>query len=486
MRLLSKLAQARLDADPELAGLVGQVQGPELLNPDPVAWIEEWFYIPETRGPIVLDAYQRRALRQLLATDGDGLFRYSIIVWSDIKKSAKSTLAAAVTLWRAWQVDMTDGWGSAYIIANDLKQADSRVAYYLRRAIQLNPALRRLCTIRNYRVTLPGQTFIEAVPIDPTGEAGSNADIVVFSELWGAHSKTQEQMWTEMTLPPNKFGRSFRWVETYAGYRGSSPLLERLYDQVVKNGQRLDDDLELYENPAARMGALWNTRPRLPWQTAAYYAAEEQALDASEFLRVHRNQWSDGGTAAFLPAMALWDACREDLPPLDSREPLIVALDAGVSGDTFAVVGVSRHPSRHDDVAVRYVRIYDPQGKPLDYGPIEQDLREFIATNNVVCMPYDPYQLHYLAGRLSDVVWMDEFSQGADRLEADRQLLDVIMQRRFAHNGDPTLRAHAQNADRKLEGDERKLRIVKRSPTLKIDALVAASMATYRCLSLNL
>lgn len=460
----------------------------DLWNPDPVTWIEQWFYIPETRGPIVLSDYQRQALRQLLATNDDEQFHYSIIIWSDIKKSAKSTLAAGVVLWRAFQVDMTDGWGSVYIVANDLKQADSRVAYYLRRAIQLNPTLRALCKVRlgSYKVTLPNQTFIEAVPIDPTGEAGSNADMVVFSELWGAHSKAQEQMWTEMTLPPNKFGRSFRWVETYAGYRGSSPLLERLYNQAVKHGQRLDNDLELYHAPTARMAALWNTQPRLPWQTAAYYASEEQALDASEFLRVHRNQWSDGGVAAFLPSITLWDACREELPPIDPREPLVVALDAGVSGDMFVVVGVSRHPLRHDDVAVRYVRGYDPQGKPLDYGPIEQDLRDFIATHNVICMPYDPYQLHYLAGRLSDVVWADEFSQGADRLEADRQLLDLVMQRRLAHDGDALLRTHAQNADRKLEGDERRLRIVKRSSTLKIDALVATSMASYRCLSLNL
>src|SRR5687768_13271037 len=59
----------------------------DLINPDPIDWIERHFFIPETRGPIVLSPYQQYVLRTALATDEDGLFRYSTIVYSDIKKS---------------------------------------------------------------------------------------------------------------------------------------------------------------------------------------------------------------------------------------------------------------------------------------------------------------------------------------------------------------------------------------------------------------
>ena len=463
-----------------------------LINPDPIAWIEQHFYIPETRGPITLAAYQRQAIRAALATDDAGLLRYSTIVYSDIKKSAKSTIAAAIILWRAVQIDALDGWGSIYIIANDLKQADSRVAYYLRRAITLNPVLRAVCAVRvgSYKVTLPNHTFIEAIPIDPSGEAGSNADMVVFSELWGAHSKAQGQMWTEMTLPPNKYGRALRWVETYAGVKGGAPLLEQLYAQGVAQGRQIDADLELFENPNARLLCLWNTRPRLPWQTDAYYAQEQSVLLPSEFARVHRNQWSEGGADALLPDMALWDACRETLPPPTRRTPLVLVVDAGISSDTFAIIGLSRHPARHDDVAVRLVRVYVPEaGQPLDFTVIQDDLIALIRAHNVVELSYDPLHIHQMMMtiRQRGLCAVRPFHQGADRLIADYGLLQLITRRGVAHDGNPTLRQHIANADRKVEvGVRDQLRIVKRDPSRKIDAAVALAMGAHRCLKLPL
>jgi hypothetical protein len=447
------------------------------IDADPVRWIETHFWIPELRGPMLLAPYQRTALRDALHTT-DGTFDYSAIVWSDIKKSAKSSIAAAVCLWRAFQVE----WGSILIVANDLKQADSRVGYYLRRAIELNPAMRAVCKIRNYKVELPNHTTIEAIPIDPTGEAGSNADMIVFSELWGADGTAAARMWTELTLSPTKFGQSFRWVETYAGFKDRSVTLWQLYEQAVTPEQRLDADLEMYADPASRLFCLWNTTPRLPWQTPEYYAQEAAVLVPDEFARVHRNQWSDGGTERFLPSIIQWDACQLPLPPLDQWTPLILAADAGVSSDTFALIAVGEHPDAPDGVAVRYVDVYTPQGSPLDYGPIEQDIRDFCTLWNVQELVYDPYQLHDMMTRLKNdgVVETTPFSQGADRLIADKQLLDLITQRRIAHDGNTDLRAHIDHADRKVDGNEGKIRIVKRLSKLKIDLAVALSMAASR------
>lgn len=456
-------------------------------DPNPVRWIQKHFFVPELRGPIILADYQQHALREALSEDENGLMNYSIILWSDIKKSIKSCIAAAVVLWKAFQVDNETGWGSFYIIANDLKQADSRVAYYLRRAIQLNPELRAVCHVRtgSYKITLPNQTFIEAIPIDPTGEAGSNADGIVFSELWGAHGKAMMQMWAEMTLSPTKFGKSFRWVETYAGYRDTSELLLSLYEQAAKDENKLDDDLEIYADRRIRLFALWNTTPRLQWQTPEYYAQERSALAAmpEEFERVHRNQWAEGGTERFLPSIALWDACREDLRPLDAHTPCILALDAGESNDTFATVIVSRHPKRPTSLAVRYARAYVPRpGETLDFDQIELDIRELCKKYAVRELAYDPMLLGQMIRRLKQkpVTVYTPFPQGAARLEADKQLLDSILQRQIAHDGNRDLKEHIANADKKVDGEGRKLRIVKRTETLKIDLAVALSMAAHR------
>ena len=445
-----------------------------MLSPDPVAWIEEHFFIPETGGPIVLHHHQKLALRAALARTDAGDFRHSTIIWSDIKKSAKSTITAAVALWRAFH----SPWGSILIIANDLKQADSRVAYYLRRAITLNPRLRALCHVRGYRVSLPNHAYIEAIPIDPTGEAGSNADMIVFSELWGAHSKAQARMWTEATLSPTKFGQSFRWVETYAGFRGESQLLEQLYEQTVVKGQRLDEDIEIFRN--GQMFALWNTRPRLPWQSPEYYASEEQILDPSEFLRVHRNQWSAGSAARFLPSMLWWDQNRVELPVLDEKTPLACAADAGVTSDAFAFVAVSKHAGK---VAVRYARLWEPDGRPLDYAPIKAEIKTFCEQHRVLQVAYDPYQLHSMMQELMQaaVVWTEPFSQAGPRAEADKLLHDSIRDGLIAHAGDQMLRQHLDNADRKLEGDDReRMRLIKRRSDLKIDLAVALGMALHR------
>lgn len=475
-----------------------------LADRDVVAWIQTHFYIPETRGPLALAPYQQAVLRAAFPPDAITL-PYSTVVWGDIKKSAKSTLAAAVCLWWLWQVDQRDGYGSAYIIANDLKQADSRIAYYLRRAIDLNPTLRSRCKVTpgKYKVTLPNQSFIEAIPIDPTGEAGSNADAVFFSELWGAHSQAQQRMWTEATLSPTKYGQSFRWVETYAGYTGASPLLEQLYTQTVVHGRVLDAAIELYDHPAARMLTLWNTQPRLPWQTKEYYAQEQATLLPSEYQRVHRNQWSDGSSSPFLPDITLWDACADpNLPPLGPHEPCVLAVDAGESNDCFAWALVSRHPTNVLVCAVRLSRIYTPTpGIALDFDAIEFDLRNLGMAYAIQRLVYDRMLLGQMVRRLqapavlraADGTALRQypafpaplvvFSQGADRLEADKGLLDAITQRRLLHAGGPgLLRDHVRNADRAVSPTG--LRIVKRSPTLKIDGAVALSMGHAAALTL--
>lgn len=452
---------------------------------DPVDWIQSEFYIPELNGPIALHPYQIAVLKEAYRTDADGKYVYSVVVWGDIKKSAKSSIAAAVALERANRLY----YGSIKVVANDLKQADSRVAFYMRRALELNG---RLADWRvkpsGYSITTPRRTTVEAIPVDPKGEAGGNDDLIIFSELWAANQTAAQRMWTEMTLSPTKYGYSQRWVETYAGFSGESPLLEQLYESGVKEGRQLDigiDGLEVFANDSARMLCLWNTQPRLPWQSDDYYAQESAVLTPSEFNRVHRNQWATS-ESTFVPP-EWWDACRGDIPEFNDKTPVVCGMDAGVSSDTFALVGVSRI---EETTYVRFCRVWKPpkQGK-IDFGEIEYFIRnELVNTYNVVQIAFDPHQLHDMATRLrkDSVTWMFEFKQANPRLNADKALYDVIRDRRIVHSGDPTLTEHVKNANQKSEGDIDKLRIVKRSEMLKIDACVALSMANSEARRLSI
>ena len=479
--------------------------------PEPVKWIENNFYIPETRkdpklnGRFRLQEYQKDVLREALSRDENGNYRYSIIVWSDIKKSAKSTIAAAVNLYRAHWTD----WGEFYVIANDLKQADSRVNYYLRRALTLNPKFTDKYARLGYRTTAPSGSFIEAIPIDPSGEAGSNADMITFSELWGANEEAKQRMWAEMTLSPTKRGQSFRWIESYAGFQEESELLYSLYDLGVIRGEVLWPDrlyevtggapapLELYTNREAGMLCMWNTKPRCPWQTKEYYAEEEKILLPQDFLRMHRNQWVTS-TETFVP-MEWWRSCQRpesEWPQMDTRRhSMVVALDAAVSDDTFGVWMGCRHPTIPGDVLQMFVQRWKPtQGHKVDFvgtedkpGP-ELVLRRLIKDYNVVEVTYDPYQLHDMAMRFKHegLTWFREFGQVQDRLKADSQFRDLIRDRRYWHRGEEDMTEHVQNANAKIDPEDRKIRIVKRMDKLKIDLAVAGSMGSHEILRLNL
>lgn len=438
------------------------------------------FPIPERQGQaIALHWSQAGPLYAALQRDDIGHFRYSTIVWSSIKKSAKSTIAAAIGLWMMFRKPYATG----KVIANDLKQAESRVYYYMRRGIDLHPEWKHLVTVNRSEMTFPEGSKIEAIPIDPAGEAGGNDDIVIYSEIWAwKHTKAQ-QMWTESTLSPLKYGESFRWCETYAGFTGESPVLEQLYEQGVKQGRKIGD--EMYANEAARLFVLWRTKPYLPWQTPEYRAQEAATLTATEYLRVHENRWSTS-TSTFVP-IEWWDACQvPDLPPLETMQACVLAVDAAVTNDSFGLLMVSR---KDGIVQVRYARRWmPPEGGEIDFSEPEKEIIRLCREYPIVEVAYDEHQLADMAQRLrrKHGINMRKFSQGRDRAVADKKLHDRIRDRGIVHGGEPELREHIQNAHKKEEGDAERLRIIKRTDKAKIDLAVCLSMATDRAMYLGI
>lgn len=451
--------------------------------PDPVKWIHENFYLYDTGELMKLFPFQQKPLELALSTDPlTGRYLYNTILWSWPKKSAKSSVIAAV----ADYVATHKMNGSIKLIANDLKQADSRVGHYLRQNILLGKkqGLRKgiKLTPSGYHITYPNGARIECIPIDPTGEAGGNDDLLVFSELWGWKSEAQKKMWTEMTLSPNKYGYSQRWIDTYAGYKGESPVLEPLWDNVVNNGRKLPEEdmggAEVYVNDAAKIMAVWVTKPLFPWQTADYYASEAATLRPEEFKRIHGNQWVDA-IAAFIP-IEWWQACKADYT-MQPNEQMIIGVDAASTSDCFAIVMVSR---REEHVYVHYSRVwYPPRGGEIDYEEPKKEIKRLINQYNVLEVAYDAHQLVSMMQQLRNEEFVNarKFSQNDERLVADKRLYDMIRARSVHHDGNhPDLMEHMGNAAAEIDKHDSKLRIVKRQNDKKIDSVVATSMATDR------
>jgi hypothetical protein len=232
----------------------------------------------------------------------------------------------------------------------------------------------------------------------------------------------------------------------------------------------------------------WHVRPG---RDAAWYAATEaDAVDSSlmkqEYPATPDEAFEATEVGAFLSNIALWDACEEALPPLDTHTPCVLALDAAESNDTFGTLLLSRHPSDPTRLAVRYVRGYAPlPGIPLNFDAIEQDIRDLVSRYAVQEVAYDPFLLGQTIRRLTSgqnaiKAPCVPFPQGAARLEADKGLYDLITRRMLAHDGNAQLRAHIANSNKKIDTEGRRLRIVKREYALKVDLCVCLSMSCAR------
>lgn len=450
----------------------------------PVDYLEHEVYIPETQQPLVLANEQRAVIEAMFATKPDGSFKYQTMVYSAPKKSGKTQVGAGLALWQAERIPH----GEIYIVGNDLKQADNRMNQAIRYSIAANPRTQHIKPIRN-TIHMPNGTRIEAVPVDPVGEAGSNPTGIFWTEAWGAKQRKHEEMWTEMALSPTRMGNTFKFIESYAGHIGESGILERLYEAGVKEGQPHPTIPELYINGS--LIVYWCTRYIMPWQQGldfrAFLAREAREKTPNEFRRQYGNEWVSG-VDVFVPD-EWWQACKQERLPLERNTPIILGVDAAVTSDCFAIVGVSRHDL---DLAVRYARIWTPPPNgeidfTADDGP-EHEIRRLCATYNIKQIAYDKTELQDMAQRLrrDQVTWLRKFDQGNERAAADKQLYDLIRDRRIMHGGEPDLAQHIQNAGAEVNKQENKLRLVKRSEKLKIDAAVALSMACAEALRLNL
>jgi phage terminase large subunit-like protein len=239
----------------------------------------------------------------------------------------------------------------------------------------------------------------------------------------------------------------------------------------------------------------WNERPGrdAQWYAGVASSALSMAHHMQEYPATSKEAFQSLADSPFLDAMEWWDACKESLPALGKREPIVVALDAATSNDSFGLVAVSRHPSRPSDIAVRFVHEWRPVNGLIRFGTADEPetprgvVERLINDYNVNQLTGDPYQLHDLFQSIKEQgrIKVKPFPQGGERLEADNQLKRLIIEKRIAHDGDKTLRRHIENADAKIDDEAHKLRLLKRHSDLKIDCAVCCSMAAKRCLDLS-
>jgi phage terminase large subunit-like protein len=442
---------------------------------DPAKFCDAFLPLNEKGKPWTLTAHQRKVLALALRWTADGrldLLRY--LIWGECKKSGKTLLAGALTLW--WS--FTRSWTEVVIVAGDFEQARGRVFKTVTALIYHNQ-LTEWAEVRASTISLSNGTLLEAIPSDYQGEAGRRQSLVVWDEPWNVMSERAQRLHEELTPPPSE-PEAWMLLTTTAGFSGESVLLEKFYLDAL-SGDRLDDDLEVYRKGSVVM--FWSHRARQPWQSDSYYAEQRQTLRPNAYLRLHENRWISG-TESFISAEA-WDACVDDtLSPMlgPFGYPTVIGVDASFKHDTSAGVAVQVIGGK---VVLVAHRIWKPTpDEPLDIElTIEAWLLDCHRRGQVRAIVCDPFQLHRSITTLQRMgLPIRELPQTVGNVTAFGQALyDAIQGGTLRMYPSPELRTQALNAVA-IEG-ARGWKIAKEKSSKKIDGLVALAMAAYTAIS---
>ena len=352
-----------------------------------------------------LVAYQREILDRAFTFDAAGKLAYTTYIYSEPKKSGKTTVGAGVATWWAYTQEAPN---EIFIVANDLDQAKSVTFRTVCGLIARNPTLAKRAKILKSEIRLDNGTVIKAIANDFAGAAGSRHGLVVHDEIWGYTSEASQRLFDELTPVPTR-RNSIRFISTYAGFIGESELLWRLYLEGVGpqehpdgRGTRIHTELPIYVSRESRIFTFWSHDPRMEWQTPEYYAEQRRTLRPEQFLRLHENRWTSSETRFITEEM--YEACldREHRPVLSGHPiQLYVGVDIGIKHDSSAVVAVIREKNGKPAVALH--RIWKPSSEAsVRLEDIVDYLLELKRKYQVKAIVADPNQMLGVIQRLKE------------------------------------------------------------------------------------
>ncbi len=470
-------------------------------------WVREpWDHVHKKfssePGKVNLEPVQRTILGEALRMTDDKL-KYETVMYSCVKKSGKTAIAASVG---AWYAETERPGTEIYVIANTKEQGVGRVfqdlEFHFKRRIEegiysLDKKKPNYISIMGARIEFANGTYIQVLSQSFKASAGSRHSLTLWDELWGSVTESDQRMWDEMTPIPT-VSHSLRFISTYAGFENESNLLWNLYVQGV--GQDENDKgkailiPELAPYPCYKNGEMftyWDHDPRMPWQTEAYYEKQMTTERPEAFARLHMNKWVssretyipiewwDTATKAYEADATFWT----DHP--FKHWPVTMAIDAGVMQDCTALtlVGYDAHRAK---LGLVTHKIWTPmEGQPVDLDAVEHRILELYNIFNVVSIVYDPTHLMQMMSRLKNRgLPVRPFEQTQTNMVMASQLLfDLLRNRNLEAYPADDLRKHLQMAV--AETSSRGFRIVKNKINKRhhIDGAVSLAMAAFDAVS---
>lgn len=478
--------------------------------------------LPHIKGPLAGQCIKLEPWQVFILTtvfgwvkpDGKRRFRRG---YTEVPRgNAKSTLSSGIGLYML----VADGEGGAEVYSLATTRDQARIVFgdaqnMARKRAEMMNALGVKVDAHNINVLRTASKF-EALSSEGSTLDGLNIHFGCVDEL---HAHKTREVYDVVETGTGKRDQSLLWVITTAGSNRAGICYEvrtfvmRMLDGVLQDETQfgiifgLDDgDDWTTEASLIKANPNWGVSVRpdvlLPLQAKAMQLPSA----VNNFKTKHLNEWVNADTAWM--DMRAWDDCGRRALDLDAfvGQECWIGLDLASKVDIAALKLLFRDPEREGGFAV-FGKYYLPEatvqestnsqyqgwhnagrltvtpGNVIDFDWIESDLRDFTSRFEVKVVAFDPFQATQFSTRmLAEGMPMVEvrptvlnFSEPMKSLEA------LVLQRKFAHGGDPILTWMVSNVvchrDQKDNIYPRKER-----PENKIDGVVALLMALNRAL----
>ncbi|MBP7611510.1 MAG: terminase large subunit [Steroidobacteraceae bacterium] len=473
----------------------------------------------EDAGKLVLMPWQRDVVRAVAGWKErrTGRRRYRrVSIWIP-RGNGKTPLAVALMLWLLYTSGVNGFEG--YFVAADREQAGIAFAdaeHMIRSSTTL--ARESNCFRRVIQYRARGST-LKVMSREAKSKHGYRPYAVLFDEL---HTQVKRDLWAAMKTGLGKGKRDTLLISiSTAGVYDPESLgyTEYAYARKVADGV-IDDPHFLpviFEaDPAVAQDGRWKdqavwaacnpglgiTLQREVLEDEARQAAEDPAA-LNDFLQLRLNIWVQSAIAALNPED--WAAC--DAPVVIKDRPVVYAgMDVGEKDDLTALGLWLPHEDR---TASALVEIFMPESKVLalshrhqvdyvgwmregwvrpsgtqyvDTDDMRRRLRELREIYDIREVAFDPWNAYRTAQQLADedrfvVVEMPQTMKHLS--EATKEFIQMVVERRLRHGGNPVLRWMASNLVLFRDG---KGNVVpqKQGKSQKVDGIVALINAFAR------
>lgn len=449
---------------------------------------------------LVLRGWQRELLRHLYARDEQGGLVAQTALIGMPRKNGKSALSsAAIGLYSL----IAEGIEGGEVVAVAAEKEQARIVFgEAKRMIESCELADQVQLYKDSIYVPDSKSVFRVVSAEAYSKEGLNPSRVIMDEL---HAHKNRELFDVFSLAMGNRGKIAQLVAiTTAGVKSDSTGRDSIaytlyqYGQKVARGEIVDPSFFM---------AWWQApdecdfRDPKNWELAnpgfddivsrQDFESAVRRTPEAEFRTKRLNQWVSS-SVAWLPYGA-WDSCAGEFE-LHNDDEIVLGFDGSYSGDASVIVGAVVPKSEDDPVKVFLVKAWEKDltlhgdDWRVDTLEVEQTILDFCQTHpNVREIVCDPYRWQRSMGVLEDAgLPVVEYPQQPSRMiRACQVFYDAVAEKRLVHNGEPILSRHLDNAVTKMTPAGVHIRKESPNSPRKIDAAVAAVMATDRAVAVG-